>query len=115
MVRDALMLPNRAVQQVAREQGEASIEAAREAFGEAELDRLERRCLAGREDEVVVLAALHRTERERTEEAAEEAGEHPAVWLADKTVEAARDSGVSAGDAPVSSYVEQAIFHGTEV
>ena len=114
MVETAMMLPNDVVENVAHRHGEVSIEAVKEAHTEEEIARLQRRA-RDECDEVMVLAALERPERERVEEAAAEAGQHPTVWLAETTIDVVSESGPVARPETLAEQVERAIFHRTEV
>lgn len=104
-----MMLPNEVVENVAHRHGEVSIEAVKEVYTEEEIHRLQRRARDG-DGEVTVLAALEGPERERVEEAAAEAGQHPAVWLAETTTDVVSEGGPVARPETLAEQVERAIF-----
>jgi hypothetical protein len=114
MVREAILLPNVVVENVARLHGDVSIEAVRETYTEEEIAEHQRRAREG-DGTVTVIAALEKVERERVEEAAAEAGQPPGQWLAEATVQHVSDRGPVAGPETVGDQVEQAIFRRSEV
>lgn len=109
MVETAMMLPDDEVENVAHRHGEVSIEAVRETYTEEEIARLQRRARDG-DGGVTVLAALEGPERERVEEAAAEAGQHPAVWLAEATRDVVPERGPVACPETLADQLERVIF-----
>ena len=109
MVETAIILPNDVAEGVAHRHGELSIEAVKEAYTEEEIARLQRRA-RDECDEVIVLATLEDPERERVEEAAAEAGQHPTVWLAETVTDAVTETGPVAHPETLAEQVERAIF-----
>lgn len=112
MVNEVMLLPDEAVQNVAREHREVSIEAVRRTYTDDEIDRLRRRAV---EDDapVTLVADLEPVERERVEEAAEDAGENPSLWLARATAEVAREGGPTAAPTTLAEQVERTILRRT--
>jgi len=109
MVNEAMLLPDDAVQNVARRHGELSIEAVKQTYAEDEIGRLQRRAVEDA-DAVTLVADLDSVERERVEAAAQEAGVNPSVWLAQATAEVARDGGPTAAATSLTEQVERAIL-----
>lgn len=109
MVEHAILLPDDVAQTVAHRHGELSIEAVRDTYSDTEIIEFQRRAAEG-DCEVTVLAALDELERERVEDAAAEAGQHPAVWLAETATEAIQERGPVARPETVTEQVESAIL-----
>lgn len=114
MVQKAMILPDGVVENVAHRCGEVSIEAVTEAYTEDEIAEFQRRAVDG-DVEVTVLAALDGVEMERVEEAAAEAGQHHAVWLADAAVDVVEESGPVARPERLGEQVERVIFRRSEI
>lgn len=110
MVETALLVPEKAAQEVADEYGEASIRTLKEAFTEDELRNLERECREDPEMEVVVFAALDSIERERVAEAAQEAGQEPSEWMMKATRETVLNDPLPVGHTSIERLVENTIF-----
>lgn len=112
MVNEAMLLPDEAVENVAREHREVTVEAVRRTYAGDEIHRLQRRAV---EDDapVTLVADLEPVERERVEEAAEDAGLNASVWLAQATAEVARDGGPTAAPTTLTEQVERAILRRT--
>lgn len=114
MVKNAMVLPKRVVENVAHRHGEVSIEVVESAYSKSELKSLRREAREG-DGAVVVVAQLEPVERERVEEAAEAEGKHPSVWLAEAAVRVVRGGGPVARPQVVGDQVERAIYRETEV
>lgn len=114
MVDRAMLLPNEAVENVAHRHGEVSIQAVRQSYTEEEIAELQRQAMEP-DREATILAALHQHERERIENAAEEAGKNPAVWLAEATVEVVQEAGARVQQEDLAEQVERAVYQRTTV
>ena len=109
MVKEAILLPNETAEKVAHEYGELSTEAVRETYTKEEIAGLQRRA-RDECDEIMVLAVLEDSEVKRVEEAAVEADEHPAVWLAEATMKVMTESRPTVCPEALAEKVERAIL-----
>lgn len=78
---------------MAQEAGELTTQAVETVLSRGDRDHAERLARRGETPEVVVLAQLDETERERVEEAAAEAGVPASAWLAQAVRQTAQDGG----------------------